>query len=226
MSMAKEAAPQNLARNSDATLSLKASRVLSDVSQSPTQKIAEVRPPPTDQDDMHACILHRCSTKAAETSLYPAILPSLVSAVMVVVGWYVVNKAQSNRERRKQIRDFVAALSDQLEDLESLTTLYHTSTRVETKEQEIIAKLGRFEKACSTLPRFVQSQKFSPAVLPAKLVIDGKVLQALRKAMTLEHFGDEHTHALSHHHDLIQNLALASADLQDVLECVRIGALD
>ena len=32
------------------------------------------------------------------------LLPSGVSALMVVIGWYVVNKAQANRERRKQIR--------------------------------------------------------------------------------------------------------------------------
>lgn len=158
--------------------------------------------------------------------LVTILLPSFVSAVMVMVGWYVVNKAQSNRERRKQIREYVSDLCDNLEELEALTIGYHTAAREEAKEPEIISKLGRFEKSCSTLPRFLQSQKYLKAVPPEKLKIDGQCLQVLRKAMTLNHFGEEHTGALNRQDVHIQNLELASVEMQEALERVRIDSLD
>lgn len=153
-------------------------------------------------------------------------LPSIVSAVLVVIGWFVVNKAQSNRERRKQIREHVVDLCDDLAELEALAIGYHTTPREETKEQEIISKLGRLEKACSMLPRFLESQKFFKAVHPMKLAMDGSRMQVLRKAMTLNHFGDEHTEGLGRQDDYILTLELAAVEMRDALECVRIDALD
>lgn len=158
--------------------------------------------------------------------LITSMAPSFVSALMVIVGWYVVSKAQSNRERRKQIREYVSKLRDDLEVLEALTIGYHTATREEVKEQEIISKLGRFEKDCSTLPRFLQSQKYFKALPPVKLIVDGQCLQILRKAMTLSHFGDEHTGALSRQDEKILNLELAAWEMQEALERVRIDSLD
>lgn len=159
--------------------------------------------------------------------LTATILPSGISAVLVVVGWFVVNKAQSNRERRKQIREYVTDLCDDLGELEALAIQYHTASREESKEQEIISKLGRIEKACSALPRFVESQKyFFKAVQPEKLKMNGQCMQVLRKAMTLTHFGDEHTAALSRQNEHILSLELAAVEMREVLERVRIDALD
>lgn len=153
-------------------------------------------------------------------------LPSTVSAILVVIGWFVVHKAQSNRERRKQIREYVVDLCDDLAELETLALGYHTTPREEAKEQEIISKLGRLEKACSTLPRFLESQKFFKAVQPVKLTMDGRRMQVLRKAMTLNHFGDEHTGALGRQDEYILNLELAAVEMREALEGVRIDALD
>jgi hypothetical protein len=152
--------------------------------------------------------------------------PSIVSAVLVVIGWFVVNKAQSNRERRKQIREHVVDLCDDLSELEALAIGYHTTPREDAKEQEIISKLGRLEKACSMLPRFLESQKFFKAVQPIKLAMDGRRMQVLRKAMTLNHFGDEHTGALGRQDEYILTLELAAVEMRDALECIRIDALD
>lgn len=179
--------------------------------------------------DAYTCVPQTSCIPSVEPtgpSLFVTMLPSLVSAVFVVVGWYVVNKAQGNRERRKQIREYVSDLCDDLEDLEASTIDYHTDEREEAKEQEIISKLGRFEKACSTLPRFLESQKYLKAVPPEKLKIDGRRLQVLRKAMTLNHFGDEHTGALRRQDPFIQEIELATVEMQEALECVRIDSLD
>lgn len=189
----------------------------------------KLQPPPIVFASAYVCVPQPSCVQPAVskgTGFFVGMLPSLVSAVVVVVGWYVINKAQSNRERRKQIREYVSDLRDALEALEALAIGYHTSAREEAKEPEIISKLGRFEKACSTLPQFIQSQKYLKAVSPEKLKIDGRPLQVLRKTMTLNHFGDEHTGALSRQELFIQKLEVASVDMHDVLERVRIASLD
>jgi hypothetical protein len=184
---------------------------------------------PLSSSSTPVCVVIKEAVPCPPTSppdMFAPILPSLVSAVMVVVGWYVVNKAQANRERRKQIREYVRDLRDDLANLETLVIEYHTTERNDAKGHEIISKLGRFEKACSSLPRFLNSQKFFKAVASDKLNIDGKCLQELRKAMTLNHFADEHAGALGVQDVLIQQIELTTGNMQEALESVRIEALD
>lgn len=186
--------------------------------------------PPTVTANASTCIQLPKGGQNADSngpSLSTTMLPSAVSALLVVVGWFVVNKAQANRERRKQIREHVADLCDDLDELEALAIGYHTALREEAKEREIISKLGRLEKACSTLTRFVDGQWcFFKAVGLKKLKMDGLRLQVLRKAMTLNHFGDEHTLPLGHQDDYISELELASMEMRGALERVRIDSLD
>ncbi len=163
---------------------------------------------------------------AETTNFFNTMLPSVVSGVLVVVGWYVVNKAQANRERRKQIREYVTDLATDLDDIETLAIDYHTTERDVAKEHELISKLGRFEKACSILPKFIDRQTFFKAVPPEKLNVDGESLQQLRKAMTLRHFADEHTAAIFANDGLIQELGLTAGEMQEVLKKVLIEALD
>jgi hypothetical protein len=159
-------------------------------------------------------------------SQYASIYPSLVSAVVVIIGWIVVNKAQANRERRKQIREYVAGLRSDLDALEKLVIGYHTSEREMPTEREIISRLGRFEKACSSLPRFLNSKSLIKAIKQDQLKVNDEHLQKLRKAMTLNHFADEHSGARSAQDELIQGVELAAEVVQEDLECVRIAALD
>lgn len=154
-------------------------------------------------------------------------LPSAISALLVVLGWYVVNKAQGNRERRKQIREHINALCNDLGELEDLTFNYHSSDRDESKESLIIAKLGRFEKECSTLPRFLAGQKFIfRAVVPSSLKVDPHLIKELKQTMTLAHFGEEHKAPVDRQDDVITGLLLATEKMRDALEGVRISALD
>ncbi len=155
-----------------------------------------------------------------------SIAPTIVSATLVVIGWYVVYKTQGNRERRKQIREYLAVLTKDLADLESLVIGYHTKERDQLNEQAIISKLSRFERGCETLPRFLLGQKIFRAIESESLKIDTFLIQQLRKSMTLRHFADEHLEKLSYRDEVIQEIELAATNLQAALEVVRIAALD
>lgn len=149
-----------------------------------------------------------------------------ISPILVIIGWFVVNKTQANRERRKQIREFIADLLDRLGDLETLVVEYHTTERNQSKEHEIISRLTRFEKACESLQDFVAGQCFSPAVKKSLLEIDAKKIQVLRRSMTLNHFSDDHTATIPHESELVQELELAVCSVIEELERIRIAALD
>lgn len=159
-------------------------------------------------------------------SAFIAYAPSLISGALVIAGWFVVNKAQANRERRKQIREFVAGLIKDLTELEKVIIQYHTTQRDKSAEQALISKLTRFEKSCGLLPKFVASQSYWRATLPDRLTVSPSVIQQMRKAMTLKHFSDEHEAAVDCADPLIQEIEIATNEVQEALEAVRLASLD
>lgn len=166
-----------------------------------------------------------CPASEAQPS-WMALLPSGVSALMVVLGWYVVNKAQANRERRKQIREHIGDLQDELAELEESAIEYHTIGRDLAKEHRVLYRLGRFEKACSDLPRFVKSQRLLKAVPVSCLEIDATKISALNRSVTLAHFADEHDGPVLMGDLLVRELEGAVVEVHNVLENVRVHALD
>ncbi len=147
-------------------------------------------------------------------------------SVLVVVGWFIVNKTQANRERRKQLRDTVSNLQDALTELEKGAIKYHTSTRQRTHEMEIITTLGRFEILCSTLPRYAGKGRFLKACPPSAVTVSAEAIQKFRQALTLSHFADEHFVALSEDDELIAEIQGSCSLVYTALENVRIAALD
>ena len=156
----------------------------------------------------------------------PSLLTIMLPAGLVVAGWFIVNKTQANRERRKQLREAVGDLQESLSELEKVAISYHSAARLPALEREILSKLGRFEKACSAIPRYVNSQRFWRACSPESVEVDARSIQQLRKAITLNHFADEHFGALDDQDELIQEIDLAATVVQERLEDVRIAALD
>jgi hypothetical protein len=150
----------------------------------------------------------------------------ILSSVLVVLGWIIVNKTQANRERRKQLREAIADLQNGLSEIEKRAIEYHSTERQETVEREIMSTLGRFEKACAALPRYVSSQRFWRACDIKKVTVNGELVQAFRKAVTLSHFADEHSGAINIQDEFIQEIEVAASNLQESLDEIRIAALD
>lgn len=155
-----------------------------------------------------------------------ATAPSLLSGALVITGWFIVNRAQANRERRKQIREFGAGLIKDLAELEKAIVEYHTTARNESSEQALISKLTRFEKACGLFPNFLAGQFFWKATAPESLKVSPSVIQKMRKAMTLKHFSDEHEGPVNCTDPLVQEIEIATNEVQEALEAVRLASLD
>ncbi len=152
--------------------------------------------------------------------------PSLISAILVVVGWFVVNKAQANRERRKQIREFASGLIKDLSEIERAAIQYHVEPRDKKEESLILTRLTRLEKACGIFPEFLNNQNIFRAVKVERLHVDSNLLREMRKAITLEHFWDEHTQPIEVDSAIVQNIGLAVSELQEAIEAVRLASLD
>lgn len=152
--------------------------------------------------------------------------PTAISAILVITGWVIVNKLQANRERRKQIRDQVANLREQLAEIENIAISYHTKDRDNSLERELITKLGRFEKSCSSLTKYGGNGWLFSAMNRKHLVVNAEAIQKLRQSMTLEHFYDEHLSAVTQDHEIVQGIQAAADVAYEALEYCRLAALD
>ncbi|MFM6965843.1 MAG: hypothetical protein ACKOWD_01475 [Rhodoferax sp.] len=186
------------------------------------------------EEDLNACSNakkgHReiqvVVTAPEQSNSLSAFGPSLISAILVVAGWFVVNKAQANRERRKQIREFASGLIKDLSEIERAAIQYHVEKRDKKEESLILTRLTRLEKACGIFPEFLNSQRVIKAVKIERLHVDSNLLRQMHKAITLEHFLDEHTQPIDIDSVQIQKIGLAVSDVQDAIEAVRLASLD
>lgn len=159
----------------------------------------------------------------------PSLLPVVVPAALVIAGWFVVNRSQGNRERRKQIRETVGELQDALTELETASIEYQTKARDLTAERSILTQLGRIEMRLNTLPRIASRRLSIPglrAADPNRIKVSPEKIRRLRQALTLKHFGDEHTEALDHQSELVMEIIESISEVHGALEEVRISALD
>lgn len=169
----------------------------------------------------------RVQVQHNDTSVSPLPMPAIVSAVLVVVGWFVVNRAQANRERRKQIRETASNLSKDLIELEKDFLKYHTEERDKTVEPALLSRMTRFEKSCQNLPQYVSSQhKYLREADIDKITIKSSSIKKMREAMTLNHFMGEHEVKVNHDAKLISDIEVSVDEMHELFELVRIAALD
>ena len=114
----------------------------------------------------------------------------LISLAGVAVGWWVTNILASRREARKQVREHISRLMEQLDALEVMAIQYHTAAERGNLavEGEIIRRLKQIERGCIHELPVMSKAKFiplySPAGFPARLFV------VLNQAVTLHNFQD------------------------------------
>lgn len=133
------------------------------------------------------------------------IIAQVITWTLIVGGWWIVNKQNNWREKRKETRASLNQLLDKLNQLESQAYQYHQASK-----PSVVA--GRDLKlALSRINSFVDIQNLLPR---------GKrqPLAKLRRAITLDNFDTEHFLTQPDDSEILAGISAAKDQLVDSLE--------
>lgn len=120
------------------------------------------------------------------------LLSWLVQALTVVVGWVVVHKLSAARDRDKARREMLAkaldGIAESLSEIHESARTYHLSPREPKDELRLKNALQDFSMCIIGLGNICENK--------AALARSNRDAGTLRKAVTGEHFEDEHVGAL------------------------------
>lgn len=127
----------------------------------------------------------------------------IIPIVAIVIGWVIVHKLSIARDRDKARREMIGKVVDVLADeaskLMTTSILYHLAARDTAKETELKITLQDFSTRASLLAR-VSDDAAELACIRSSIV-------GLRKAITAQHFEDEHVTPLEQRDLQIQLIA-------------------
>ena len=130
----------------------------------------------------------------------------VITWLIVIGGWFIINHHNNLRENRKEIRSSLDALKAELLALEVLSLSYHKeSVHDDSTAREIRLLIVRISNFLERL------------AIGNKRVINEKVIE-LRKAVTLNNF-DTHTHeSMENNSEFIGNISYAIDELYMYME--------
>lgn len=129
----------------------------------------------------------------------------VVTWILVIAGWLIVNYQQNERETRKDIRAKLDSLCKKLEQIESNAYFYHTSTRDMQLGLQIRRSIQRL------WPEIERLDLISTDTLN-RLVVD------IRRSITLENFDSRDHTVLGSDHDILAKIASGIGNLESLLE--------
>lgn len=127
----------------------------------------------------------------------------LIPSVMVVLGWMVIHRLSSARDRDKSRREMLAKSADSLG--ESVDKLFSSARDYHTRERDSNVEIG-IKMALQDMS--IRTVALSDLCKKSKeLVSCHSSMIGLRKAITSKHFEDEHVAPLLATDLLIQDVA-------------------
>ncbi|SCZ86434.1 conserved hypothetical protein [Nitrosomonas mobilis] len=152
---------------------------------------------------------------------YWSLVPPLFSGVLIIGGWFVVHKATLSRERRKEKREIINNVLEEIRAIESIAVDFHNSVIFDGKvNSNITLRIDR-------LSRKLQATPF------AELGISRDLMIQIRQAITLKHFDksdfptvfqritQRNPYSASHIEILIKDINAATDDLIDCIETAK-----
>lgn len=101
----------------------------------------------------------------------------LVSWLLIIGGWFFVHKATLSRERRKEKRETIDRVLEEIRSIESIAIDFHSSKVFDKKiNSNITLRIDRLSKKLQAPPTF------NELMIPTQLMIE------FRQAITLKHF--------------------------------------
>lgn len=149
--------------------------------------------------------------RSVDIATVGAILGQLVTWILVVVGWYFVNRKNNERETRKELRNALDEFHVFLDQIETQAVEYHTSASQDTVLATAL-KRDLHRRLPARINR-LESRGLNTVDL-------GRPVVELRKAITLENF-DSHSFAQRQMADsIITRIGIARDDLAEAIEAL------
>jgi len=130
----------------------------------------------------------------------------IITWLIVLSGWYVINRQHNKREDRKETRTLLDNLKDRIYLIEDQAIEYHTSKDFSSKKSNKIK---------------LSIQRITSDIQTHGLISNdemGDAFKTLRKAITLNNFESVNHKALSEGSQTIQNIHNAIDDLCGLME--------
>jgi len=130
----------------------------------------------------------------------------LIALAAVVVGWFATHLFSEARERRKEVRSQLDKLLDKLFSLEKDAVEFHScATFDSSKTGGLLGQVDRIERILGRLPIVRLDDVVGPIIHH-------------RRAITLRNFEASTFKPQSAGSDLLNEIASATRDLEDILE--------
>lgn len=146
----------------------------------------------------------------------------LVSWLLIIGGWYAVHKAALSRERRKEKREEIDKIIEEIRVIESMAIDFHNSKIFDKKiNSNITLRIDRLSKKLQT-----------PSIFN-KIKIQTQLMIEFRKSITLHHFDKSDFPSLTQRiiknnlypatsiDTLIRDINSATDDLRDAVESAK-----
>jgi hypothetical protein len=149
-----------------------------------------------------------------------AILPTIFSALLVIAGWWVANKAAQKRDDTKGRRELIVktadAISEQVNKLMTTALAYHTNQqRLFYQEVELNSGL----KDLYTQINFLNQA----SRLVTTDTESNDLLKLFRQNITREHFEDEHLGKLDFNSAQLAKIAASCLALRAYLAKIKFA---
>lgn len=134
----------------------------------------------------------------------------IVTWLLVIIGWFLVQRGHQNRETRKETHQRIEAINELVEEIEKNSIRFHTSKYDASISKDILWGINKLWFLVDVLD-ICNSDTIS------------KMVVKIRKASTLNNFDLSGHKALSEDDDLLHNLTIASLDFIRYLDSTYYG---
>ena len=145
----------------------------------------------------------------SESATTPSWWPTVVTWLLVILGWFAVHLATLKRERRKERREVAQNAIDELREVGMKALTFHTAAAFDgVVADELIYQTNR-------VIRFLQRSPLSALDLPL-----GRMVR-LRKAITLTNADKSSFRTQAPGSQVLLDIRAAVDDMVEVIEAVR-----
>lgn len=128
---------------------------------------------------------------------------------MVLVGWFVVHCATLSRERRKEKRDAVSRIIEEIKTVEDLAVTFHTSEKFDSQTSDLL--IWRVNRVIRTLQRL----PLQALDIPLGLMV------RFRKGLTLLNTDVSTFAPQTYHGDIIKGIRTVTDEMLETIEAAR-----